>query len=227
MNRLFLSAVMVATVTGATFAADLSTYEPAPIVEPAPVAYNWSGFYGGLQAGWGSSEFDINDGLGLDESIDMDGGFAGGVVGAQWQWNRVLFGVEGDLNWSGVEGEETGPGFDNLDGKIDWFGSLNAKLGLPIDRTLLYAIGGVAFASAETGQRLAGGSSYDDQTFTGWTVGAGVDYAVTDNIIAGLQYKYYDFGDADFDLEGGFTNREGDLEMHTVSARLTYKFNPF
>src|SRR5690606_16935655 len=200
-------------MTGAAYAADLPTYEPAPIVEPSPLAYNWSGFYGGLQAGWGWSDFDINDGLGLDETIDMDGGFVGGVIGAQWQWNWMVVGVEGDLNWSGVEGDESGPGFGNLDGKINWFGSLNAKLGIAIDRVLPYAVGGVAFAGAETGQTLAGGSSDDDQTLVGWTLGAGLDYAVTDNIIVGLQYKYYDFGDADFDLEGGFTDRDGDLTM--------------
>src|SRR5262249_29629416 len=92
--------------------------------------------------------------------------------------------------------------------------SLRARLGYAWDRTLLYATGGVAFTNVKfsanfqpttcfnaAGAPFAcpGLSTEDSQTFTGGTVGAGIEYAVTNNLIAGIEGRYTWYGNKTFD----------------------------
>ena len=70
-----------------------------------------------------------------------------------------------------------------------------------MDRTLILATGGVAFTPMSAEADLGGGLSLDaDQSFTGWTTGAGVEHAFTDNWVGRLEYRYYDFSSETIDL---------------------------
>lgn len=62
------------------------------------------------------------------------------------------------------------------------------------------------------------------RTYTGWTIGAGVDYALTDKFVVGAQYRYYDFGSEHYDGSNGFTDRDQDVKLNTVGINLSYKF---
>jgi outer membrane immunogenic protein len=229
MKQLALGAAALALATGTAVAADLMPLEPIPAIAPVAAGYDWSGVYLGAQLGgaWGDAE--IDDGLGYDPEFDIDGWYGGGILGAQWQWNWLVLGAEGEINWADIEGDQqnvNGLAGNDAQAEIDWFGSLNAKAGVGINRVLVYATGGLAFADASTGQSIVGVDSFDEsENYWGWTAGAGAEVAVTNNIIVGLQYRYYDFGDENFDPPGLFTDRDQDLSMHTVSARVSYKFN--
>jgi outer membrane immunogenic protein len=225
MKHLLISAATIALLSGAAVAADLPAYEPAPAAVVAPMGYDWSGVYVGAQAGYGWADVAIDDGFGFTPEIEADGFFAGGLVGAQWQWNQFVLGLEGELNWSDVGGSELiGGGPDTVAADIDWFGSVSGKAGFAAGRVLFYGTGGVAFANASTGQDNGVDAESNDETFIGWTVGAGLDAAVTNNIIVGLNYKYYDFGSETIDLGPAFTDRDMDLDMHAITARIAYKF---
>ena len=232
MLRLLASTTAFALLsTAAAYAADL----PLPD-EPMPEAvvtstYNWTGFYIGPQGGWGWGESDIDDnGLtALDDTVDIDGFFVGGLAGAQWQWNWAVLGVEAEGNWSDIDGEEDLGGIvggNFINSEIEWFGSVSGKLGVAWNRVLLYGTGGVSFAEIETGQRVPGlGLAFNDsETYVGWTAGGGVDFAATNHLILGVQYRFYDFGEEDFTPPAPFTPRDQETDLHTISGHVTWKF---
>jgi outer membrane immunogenic protein len=232
MKHLVLSLAATTLLSGAALAADLPAYEPPPVAVASPVVYDWTGFYVGAQGGWGWGDSEITDAFGIDPGdvdFDIDGGFLGGLAGAQWQWNWLVIGAEGEINWSEIDGEfdiadVPGGNFFNTD--INWFGSVNAKLGLAFDRFMVYGTGGVSFANIETGQRVPGFAIAfeQDENYVGWTLGGGGDFALTQNIILGAQFRYYDFGDEDYSPGAPFTDRNQDVTLSTVSGHVTVKF---
>jgi outer membrane immunogenic protein len=229
MSRLLASSAAIALLSTAAFAADLPLpVEPIPVAPVAP-PFSWTGFYIGGQGGygWGESHIDDNGQTGLNTTFDVDGWFAGGLAGAQYQWNQIVLGVEVEGNWSDVDGsDQIGVGnFVSTD--INAFGSLSGKLGFAWDRVLFYGTGGLAVGDISTEQNVPalGGISFSqDATYWGWTAGGGIDFAVTDHIIIGAQYRYYDFGSEDFTPPAPFTSRDQDVTLNAVSGHLTVKF---
>ena len=210
------SAGFLIALAAPAFAADPMA---VPMTEPG---FDWTGYYAGLQGGYGWGKSDIDAG-GSSVDVSPDGGFVGGHVAGLWQFDQAVIGAEAELNYAHLNGTgELAPG--NVFGTdIKWFGSVNAKAGYAMDRVLVYGIGGVAFAGIETSQNL--GSSFDDtQTHVGWTLGAGVDYALTDKFVVGAQYRYYDFGSEHYDGANGFADRDQDVKLNAVSINLSYKF---
>jgi outer membrane immunogenic protein len=206
--------VLAAMLGGPAYAADLAV---------SPASYDWSGYYIGVQGGggWGESEiYAPFDDVTID--VDIEGGFAGGHTGALWQFDTFVVGAEAEANASWIDGETEFAPLNLFNSEIEWFGSLSGKLGFALDRFLIYGTGGLAFGEIQTGQTAAS-SFTESQTYFGWTAGAGIDYAVTDQIILGLQYRYYDFGEEDF-TPAGFDDRDQDVDLHTVSAKASYKF---
>jgi len=119
--------------------------------------------------------------------------------------------------------EEVFPG--NVVGqRINWFGFLNAVVGVPMDRVLIYGTGGLAFGSVGNSQSVPGSSFSATRSVTGWTLGAGVDFAVTDNIVVGARYRYYDFGRVSYSPGGVFLPRDQRVSLHSIGARVGMKF---
>lgn len=226
MKQMILASLVGGLIASTAHAADV-VYDPVPPAPPVATVYDWSGIYVGLQGGWGGGDSNVDDnGLtALDTSFDVDGGFLGGVVGAQWQYGSVVLGLEGEMNWSDIDGD-TDVGGNNIIGtEINWFGSANLKLGYAWDRILLYGTGGVAYANIDTSQDFLGIDFSESEDHIGYTLGAGIDYAVTDAVIVGAQYRYYDFGDSDYIPRNViFTPRDQDVDLHTISAHVSYKF---
>ncbi len=221
MRRLMVaSAGFLAALAVPAFAAD-----PAVDVPMTAPGFDWTGYYAGLQAGygWGRSDISGTDGGPFSVSPDIDGGFVGGHVAGLWQFDQAVLGAEAELNYSSINGTaEIGPG-NNFGTDIKWFGSVNAKAGYAMDRLLVYGIGGIAFAGIETSQAV--GSAFSStRTNVGWTVGAGVDYALTDKFVVGAQYRYYDFGSEHYDTPDPFVDRDQNVKLNTVGINLSYKF---
>ena len=221
MRRLTLaSAGFLALLSGATQAADLGV--DLPMTAPG---FDWTGFYAGAQAGygWGKSDISGNDGSPFSFSPNIDGGFVGGHIAGLWQFDQAVIGAEAELNYAAIDGTtNAGPG--NVFGTdVKWFGSVNAKAGYAIDRVLVYGIGGVAFAGTETSQ-AAGTAFSQTRTSTGWTLGAGVDYAFSDHVVVGAQYRYYDFSKEHFDAPDAFSDRDQGVKLQTLGVNFSYKF---
>lgn len=235
MKNTAVGILIAVAMAGSAHAADLTVPPP----EPAPeAAYNWTGLYIGVHGGYGFGDFssaptDAYDGL------KPDGFFGGGQVGYNYQFaNNVVLGIEADVSFGDLKDDLSSRLGDPLEGlfqldyaaKIDTFGTVRGRAGYAFDRFLPYVTGGLAWGRGQldfentitvNGDVLVHNQASDKQTFTGWTVGAGLEYAVTQNVTAKLEYLYADLGSQDFDLG---TPVPGDITLQTVKFGLNYKF---
>ncbi|MFC3205837.1 outer membrane protein [Aquamicrobium soli] len=202
------SAVVLALGVSSTFAADAVVSQEYAPVAPAAI-YDWSGPYLGVQLGYGAGELSTDLGP-AHMGIDVDGFVAGGYAGWNFQNGNFVYGLETDFNYSDVK--ESVPG-----GKVgfDWYGSTRARVGLAVDRFLPFASAGVAYAKAYTKEA---GDPKETKTYVGWTVGAGLEYAFTDNLIGRAEYRYHDFG------EKSWGGEDIKAKLHTGTVGVSYKF---
>lgn len=222
MRRLTLaSACFLLTAASPALAADV-TAGPS-MTSPG---FDWTGYYAGLQAGygWGQADIEGTSGPPFSTSSNPTGGFVGGYVGGLWQFNQAVVGGEAELNYASIGGSSS-PGAGNSFGSdVRWFGSVDAKAGFAMDRVLIYGVGGLAFGGIETSQQAGSTAFSETRSKAGWTVGAGIDYALTDQFVVGAQYRYYDFGSEHFDGTNGFSDRDQSTNLNTVRLNLSYKF---
>ena len=223
------AAAALLALTGATHAADLGGGYPSYKDETTPYVrqFNWSGAYVGAQLGYAWSDVDARD---LDASVpntdrygyDVDGVIGGGYLGFNWQTQGVVLGLEADVEYTDLSDSGRGRNFGGLHRTdVDWMGSVRGRLGFVADRALFYVTGGWAFADVDT-RNSALGISYSDIRH-GWTLGAGTEYAFSDNLIGRLEYRYSDFGD-DSRRIGNGDRDVSDLDMHALRAGLAFKF---
>jgi outer membrane immunogenic protein len=251
---------VLCTLLGATsfaFAADLPAPAPPPIAPVAYVApvYNWAGVYLGVNGGYGfgsSTWSDPNNPVGTSGSFHTNGGLVGGTLGVNFQSGAFVFGVEGDIDWQSLNGT-SGSAFCNrviapgggfivpgagsglaCNTESDWLGTVRGRLGLAADRVLFYATAGGAFGDVKNG--LSGLPLQSDTKF-GWTAGAGVEAALTENWTVKLEYLYVDLGKTNcnttacgIDAFGAgpvFVNANDSIKFteSVVRVGVNYKFN--
>jgi len=194
MKRIFLvGAFALATATTA-FAADLPA--PPPVVKtlPPPPMFTWAGLYVGLNGGYGFGRAHwVNSPLGTIGTFSTDGGLAGGTLGGNYQWGQFVIGIEGDLDWQNLRGSQANPPCFAIGGcatSSTWLSTVRARAGFAVNRALVYATGGAAFTSIKAGVAALPHSGSPEP---GWTAGAGVEFAMTDNWTAKLEYLYAGF----------------------------------
>jgi outer membrane immunogenic protein len=252
LATVFLGALL--PVSGA-YAADLSYPVKAPPVMVVPV-FSWTGFYLGANFGYGGDKFkypyDVSDDFGDERGFDLNGDFkltssgffGGGQIGYNYQFdNGWVVGVETDFQWSGIEGELSGNtsfDFNNVNvvdadfsagSEVEWFGTIRGRLGYAWDKVFLYGTGGAAYGKVKSHYSInvndfsASDSTSDTQW--GWTVGAGLEYAITDHWTFKTEYLYVDLGSQDLvDIsDDGFNaNLDVETKFHTIKAGVNYKF---
>ncbi len=239
----FLSVLSVAalslTAVGSASSADLGRPPArAPVYRaPPPVVpvYTWSGLYVGGQAGyaWSDSSYTFTNVIGPEHFSHHANSFIGGVhVGAQWQWDSFVFGLEGTSSWTELDDTVVSvlqPGrLRTLDHHemVTGVGKLGYALGL----WMPYVKGGVAASNIRTFaiNPATGTSAFTQDWEAGWTVGGGLDYMLTPNWIVGVDFNYYNFK---FDRNGlagdgtPFSYTDTNSNIYSVMARLSYKFN--
>jgi outer membrane immunogenic protein len=220
-------------------AADLAArpYTKAPPMIAA--VYDWSGFYIGVNGGWGSSHNSWDSVtpflVGGEGSHDATGGTVGGQVGYRWQAGTWVFGVEAQGNWADFKGSNAsqlfGPGFVN-NSKIDAFGLFTGQVGYAVNNFLLYVKGGAAVTADRYRINTSTGALFGttgDDTRWGGTVGVGAEYAFAPNWSVGLEYDHlfmqdrtYNFTSPTTGLGVGSDRIRQDVDL--VTARLNYKF---
>lgn len=242
MLRSLISASALALMSSAALAADLPIFEPTPVMtSPVPMVSNWTGFYVGAQAGWAFGSDGVAGIFDEDEEFEGDdfGGFTvGAKVGYDVQVNRFVVGIVADLNYldfdSDVDFEDETGATLSLDESLNWYATLRGRAGFLVTDTILaYAHGGLAYANTDyDGTFNDTGDPDDDVDFGdennqwGWTVGAGVEAAVTQNVRVGLEYSYLNFGDFEDDDDDSdvFDWDSAEFDFHTVRASVSYKF---
>lgn len=173
--------------------------------EEGPAPFDWSGAYIGVQGGYVWT----NIALAGAGNRNFNGPTLGVHAGANWQMGQFVLGVEGDVNyvWNSITAAFGGPA---ITVGTDWQGALRARFGYALDRTLIYGAGGVAITHGYA--RMAGAAV--TQTFTGWTIAAGVEHAFGRNWTARAEYRYADYGSGTFGLGiGSLRVRESALRI--------------
>jgi outer membrane immunogenic protein len=221
---LFSSTVALATmgVVAAASAADIRP--PPPPVTKAPVVvppYNWSGFYLGINGGYGFGRAKWD---GLPAKFDVNGGMAGGQLGYNWQFGQFVYGLEGDGDWTNLRGTAN-PADCSMEcrTKNDFLTTARGRLGIAADRLLPYVTGGLAVGDIKN---TVPGFTGIDKTNAGWTAGGGLEFALTGNWTAKAEYLYVDLGRAGCSIDCGLpagSNSVG-LTTNVVRGGLNYRF---
>jgi outer membrane immunogenic protein len=240
---LLVTASLIAiSATAPALAADLAArpYTKAPPMVAA--IYDWSGFYIGINGGWGTSHNTwTNTAIGGvpfgpvgEGSHDSDGGTVGGQIGYRWQSGNWVFGLEGQGNWADFSGSNfslAALGATNRT-KIDAFGLFTGQIGYAFNNVLLYVKGGGAVTDNKF-EGLAFGTVFDRNEETRWggTVGAGLEFAFAPNWSAAVEYDhlFMDTNNRQFTSVfpiGGINTRNDDIKQDAdlVTVRVNYRF---
>ncbi|QPC42446.1 porin family protein [Kaustia mangrovi] len=230
-----LGLALAAGAGGAPAAQAADLYVPPP---PPPPMWSWTGFYGGVHAGMVDGDIDGDPFFGQksdfsnNETVLDPNGFMGGIqAGYNYQIDSIVLGVEGDFSLGDVD-DTAYPfvfGPSRAEAQIDWMATIRARVGWAMDRTLFYATGGMAFTDLELKLDSAGFGDKDSNSYFGWTVGGGVEHAVTDHITLKAEYLYADFGKEGFSFYGGGqelpeTSDDFKLKTHTFRVGVNYLF---
>lgn len=177
----------------------------------------WQGLYFGVHGGgaWGSAKVHDQFIYNADPIFDGNGDSTGAIGGAQAGYNvqrgHFVFGVEADIGYLGLSARGSDAGFGGgyaISGQYEtsggMYGDLTGRLGYAADRVLLYAKGGAAFLDADVKADYKGDNYWHDgrsvfhlghsDTLTGWTIGAGAEYAISPSWSIKAEYQHFDFG---------------------------------
>lgn len=244
MKKFLLGTVALVAFAAPAAAADLAA---RPYTKAAPMiaaVYDWSGFYIGVNGGWGSSR-KCWDSVFAPPAValgchDATGGTAGGQVGIRWQSTNWVFGLEGQGNWADFRGDNLNlafPGFRNRT-SIDAFGMFTGQVGYAVNNALLYVKGGAAVTSERfrvngVGVPVEVASSGGYEARWGGVVGVGVEYGFAPNWSVGVEYDHMFMQDKTYTLfNNGVAGPAGTIfdvdrirqDVDLVTVRVNYKF---
>src|SRR6266705_2915204 len=149
MKKILLGLAGVFALAAPAAAADMAAapYSKAP-PQMIAVVYDWSGFYIGLNGGWGSSHkcWD-NYALGVlvasEGCHNASGAVAGGQIGYRWQTGAFVFGLEAQGDWADLKGSNASAVFGVVNRtRVDAFGLFTGQVGYAWNNALLYVKGG-------------------------------------------------------------------------------------
>ncbi|MDC7789559.1 outer membrane beta-barrel protein [Rhodoplanes sp. TEM] len=235
MKKILLASAAMFAMAGVAAAADLPARMPVkapPVLAPA---FSWTGCYiGGHVGGAWSGDDAVLSNSAAPQSISysLDSSFiGGGTLGCNWQpvGSAFVLGLEGEAGYMSVEGtysETVGIFTSTATSKVgDWYGMITGRLGYAVDRTLIYAKGGVAFVDVETtlGSNVFGSFSTKDTVAT-WTVGGGIEWAFAPSWSIKGEYMYIGLDETQTMVVFGQSISNQIDGIHTAKVGLNYRF---
>lgn len=212
-RAIILGLGMLALGAAPVLAADI----PVKVARPAPVmaaaAYNWTGIYTASSVGgqWWNIDSDYTNAAPNQHNTSGSRWSFGSRLGAQYQWQNVVLGIEGgynhafqpDLTSSNSIGPDclgaTGPADRTCSSRIRNYWMVGAKLGWAWDNWMVYGIGGYANGRIDTQTTVTSTgvlTSLTSERHPGWYVGGGIDVFVTklwfSDLIIGFEYMHVD-----------------------------------
>ena len=197
MKRFTLMAcagLMAAAMATPSLAADL----PRPAFKaPVYVApFSWSGFYVGINGGYGWGTSNWSSAVTAD-TVKPKGGVVGGTIGYNLQTGNWVWGLEGDIDFASIKGTNIGTGACagaiGCETENSWLGTARGRIGYAFDRWLPYFTGGAAFGDV---RMTPNNGLRETKDQLGWTLGGGVEWAFMGAWSTKLEYLYVDLGDA-------------------------------
>jgi outer membrane immunogenic protein len=223
MKRFLLTVgagLLAAAMVSPSFAADL----PRPAYKaPIYVApFSWSGFYVGINGGygWGKSSWQ-NTGANTGD-FTIKGPLVGGTLGYNLQTGSFVWGLEADADISFIKGSTTvncaGAGCET---RNRWLATGRGRIGYAWDRFLPYLTGGVAFGDIKMTNPI---SASETKTKVGWTAGAGIEYAFMGPWSAKIEYLYVDLGKATCGAATCGLDTDVKFNAHIGKIGVNYRF---
>jgi outer membrane immunogenic protein len=226
-------AASAAVLTTSAQAADLPPAPAMPVKAPiayAPKLYDWTGLYVGGHIGGGYSESSWTDPItGIGNGTFNNFGFLGGAqAGANVQFNRLVLGLEGDFSWTSLKASSRDSIGEGISTTVPWTSTITGRVGAAFDRLLVYAKGGFALAQDQSSLTDLGGNTATNSFLRkGWTVGAGIEYALDDHWSAKIEYDYLGFGSQamSFTTPLETVGSNASLNVQEVKAGINFRFN--
>ena len=187
-------------------------------------------------------------------TIENEGYLIGGTAGFNVQFGAFVAGIEGDISYTDVDNSTTylnpnpfgagpfpaGSTRSTFRSEMDYLATVRGRVGVAFDRVMIYATGGAAIAdgtnTADFGAPVTGAQQFfgrSSETLVGYTVGGGVEFAVTNNVSLKGEYLYYDLGRTTVNVPavgaggvGAYTSRF-DNEGHIVRGGANFRFTTF
>ncbi|MEI8277344.1 MAG: outer membrane protein [Hyphomicrobiales bacterium] len=215
-----LAGLLALAMATPSSAADLPRKAP---VYTTPV-FSWSGVYVGINGGygWGTSDWSSAATAG---SPKPKGGLVGGTLGYNVQTGGLVWGLEGDLDYSWIKGTDTGgtgvcaaPGCET---RNTYLATGRGRIGFAADRWLPYLTGGAALGGLKMSPN--NGLSQTKSKF-GWTLGGGVEYAVTGAWSVKAEYLYVDLGRTTCSAATCGIDTDVKFKENIVRTGLNYRF---
>jgi outer membrane immunogenic protein len=239
----------LALLSTTAFAADLPSRRAPPVYAPAPPIplFTWTGVYVGGQIGYEfGRDSDTTTPAGFRTGGQPKGVIGGAHVGYNFSTQGLpvfggflgtggVFGVEGDVDGSSARSNYAFGAF-NATTRDQIQGSVRGRLGIAVDRVLFYATGGAAFGGLKNTYTNIGPTALNgaidsiSKTRVGYTVGGGVEYALTNNWLVRAEYRYTDFGSYTDNLaasSAGLVSVRHRYTDNRVQAGISYKFDTF
>jgi len=248
MRKFSVFSILVATI--AAIASTAARADGVPEQYAAPVALTpttWTGLYVGVQGGYGWSDLDWTlpvaqffGAAGRSFSADDEDAILGAHATLMYQMGPLVVGGDVAFNATWIEDDVTGPippfVNDRFQTDIKNYMTVTGRLGYAADKWLLYVDGGYATAkvglNAVSGVPVAGVIENTDRRHDGWTFGGGLSYMIDSHVVLGVEYEHVKLdGERHEALSTGtvlnvpFSADTGDIELQTVTARLSIKLD--
>jgi outer membrane immunogenic protein len=220
MNRVVVACLGLLGLAATANAADLPRRPYGPPPQPVYVpAYNWSGLYIGINGGgaWGDAKWDSVG------TYDVTGAMVGGTIGYNWQVTQWVFGLEGDIDWTNIEGKTNAACAFGCKTTNSWLATVRGRIGYSFDRFLPYITAGLALGDIKAHQPgFVGG----DDTNVGWTAGAGFEFVIAGNWSAKAEYLYVDLGkfNCGIGCGNGINPDNVSLTSHVFRGGVNFRF---
>lgn len=229
MNRsLILALACTALLTATAQAADLGwsgSTSPVSNLYSSSSAFQWSGFYAGVNGGYGFGTLSREPaGGGATTENNTNGWGLGAQAGYNVDMGGFVLGGEADLQWSSIAYSQDLGGLGKLKASVDGFGTVRARAGLTFDRVMPYVTGGAAFGRSTVSMTdPADVVTSQTNSHLGWTIGVGLEAAATDNITLKAEYLYVDLGSQTYTTAPG-GNIDASQRFGLIRAGINYKF---
>jgi outer membrane immunogenic protein len=214
----------------------------APVMAPVPYAgTNWTGCYLGAHVGGGWGRTDFSDPAGTPANIapagqaarvNTSGVLGGGQIGCNYEFMpHWVAGIEGDVSAADIKGVADDPFFNgkNFAPRTSWIASATGRLGYSFDSLLFYAKGGGAWAGDHYDSTLLQSTTASaKETRSGWTVGGGLEWALSSNWSTRVEYDHYDFGSRStvlIDPQARTLNASVKQQIDALTLGVNYRFS--
>jgi outer membrane immunogenic protein len=235
MRKLVLAGLSAVAISTGAQAADLGVPRGAVAAVVVAPAYSWTGFYVGAHLGGGfGRQTWANVNLTAEPVSLSPNGVLGGVhFGYNHQINNIVLGLDVALSAASLRASAVSvvnPAV-TYGTRINFLTTVTGRLGVAVDRALLYVSAGYAGANIQTTGVNAAIDSFSNSNFrSGFTVGGGLNYQITPNWVAGLDYKYIHLGSENRAgntaiLGFAYTQTRIRTEVHQVTGSISYLFS--